>query len=55
MTATTGAATGVLVARTAVAEDVLFRRSNGVGVPIDLVAVPTVEDGTRIGPRRRPP
>ena len=35
--------------RTAVAEDELFWRSDGTGVPIDLVAVPTVEDGEVTG------
>jgi PAS domain S-box-containing protein len=35
--------------RTVVAEDELFWRADGVGVPIDLVAVPTVEDGRVTG------
>ncbi|TFV76826.1 PAS domain-containing protein [Blastococcus sp. CT_GayMR19] len=35
--------------RTVVAEDELFWRSDGVGVPIDLVAVPTVENGRVTG------
>jgi PAS domain S-box-containing protein len=35
--------------RTVVAEDETFWRSDGSGVPIDLVAVPTVEDGEVTG------
>ncbi len=35
--------------RTVVAEDELFWRSDGTGVPIDLVAVPAVEDGEVTG------
>jgi PAS domain S-box-containing protein len=35
--------------RTVVAEDELFWRNDGVGVPIDLVAVPTVENGRVTG------
>ena len=35
--------------RTVVAEDELFWRSDGAGVPIDLVAVPAVEDGEVTG------
>ena len=35
--------------RTVVAEDELFWRRDGVGVPIDLVAVPTVEEGRVTG------
>ena len=35
--------------RTVVAEDEMFWRSDGLGVPIDLVAVPTVENGRVTG------
>ena len=35
--------------RTVLAEDETYWRSDGVGVPIDLVAVPTVEDGEVTG------
>ena len=35
--------------RTVIAEDEMFWRSDGVGIPIDLIAVPTVEDGRVTG------
>ncbi|MFD2090053.1 SpoIIE family protein phosphatase [Blastococcus deserti] len=35
--------------RTVVAEDELFWHRDGTGIPIDLIAVPTVEDGTVTG------